>query len=178
MKIACLGWGSLIWDSRELNIPREKWNKDGPALPIELSRKSADGRVTLIIDKKAELQTVFWVELEQKDLDTARCLLAKREGTKFEKIHFINVGASIDKKDQIESCVLDWLKIKKLESAIWTGLSYADSVAPTETEIIEHLSKLVGCDKERAEEYIRKAPAQIDTVYRRKIIEEFGWTPE
>ena len=87
MKIACLGWGSLIWNSGELNIPREKWNQDGPALPIEFARKSSDGRATLIIDDRAKSQTVFWVELEQKDMDSARCLLAKREGTKFENIH-------------------------------------------------------------------------------------------
>lgn len=176
MRIACLGWGSLTWDSRELNIPKEKWNEDGPALPIEFSRISNDGRVTLIIDEKAELQTILWVELEQKELNEARCLLARREGTKFEKISYINANADINKENKIESNIVNWLNIKKLDVAIWTGLSYKNNMRPTEDQIIEHLGNLEDCDKERAEEYIRKAPVQINTAYRRRMVKEFGWT--
>ena len=44
MKIAILGWGSLIWSRRELKIDLKKgkrgWYKRGPFLPIEFARIS------------------------------------------------------------------------------------------------------------------------------------------
>lgn len=49
MKIAILGWGSLIWDKRNLRLAGE-WQVGGPVLPIEFSRVSGYGRLTLVID--------------------------------------------------------------------------------------------------------------------------------
>ena len=59
MKIACIGWGSLIWDPRELKIGND-WNDDGPMLPVEFTRISSDKRVTLIIDKQAKRVRTLW----------------------------------------------------------------------------------------------------------------------
>jgi hypothetical protein len=49
MKIVILGWGSLIWDPRDLPH-QEPWLDDGPKLPLEFSRISKDRRLTLVID--------------------------------------------------------------------------------------------------------------------------------
>jgi hypothetical protein len=43
MKIAILGWGSLVWDPRELNVADE-FNVVGPTLPIEFCRISGNQR--------------------------------------------------------------------------------------------------------------------------------------
>ena len=48
-KIACIAWGSLVWDPRELPVTAV-WRRDGPALPIEFARCSVDRRITLVID--------------------------------------------------------------------------------------------------------------------------------
>lgn len=48
MTIVCLCWGSLIWDAGELPVC-SAWHADGPALPIEFARESADGRITLVV---------------------------------------------------------------------------------------------------------------------------------
>ena len=52
MKIAILGWGSLLWQPKDLQFDKEiGWSKNGPMLPIEFARISKDGRLTLVITK-------------------------------------------------------------------------------------------------------------------------------
>ncbi|HOW68396.1 MAG TPA: hypothetical protein P5055_13320 [Candidatus Paceibacterota bacterium] len=51
MSIAILGWGSLIWNPRDLPITGD-WQGDGPVLPIEFTRISDNGRLTLVIDER------------------------------------------------------------------------------------------------------------------------------
>jgi len=48
MRIAVLGWGSLIWkpDKPAISAP---WHANGPLLPIEFARISLDGRLTLVL---------------------------------------------------------------------------------------------------------------------------------
>ena len=78
MTIACLGWGSLCWDAREL--PVHEWRKDGPILPLEFARQSQDGRITLAVTVGGtELQTL-WAELSAVSLEDAANLLRSREG--------------------------------------------------------------------------------------------------
>ena len=50
MKIAVLAWGSLVWDRRGLVIA-EDFRPVGPLVPVELSRVSRDGRLTLVLDE-------------------------------------------------------------------------------------------------------------------------------
>jgi hypothetical protein len=45
MKIAIVGWGSLIWDPRDLHLATA-------ILPIEFSRISDNGRLTLVVDER------------------------------------------------------------------------------------------------------------------------------
>src|SRR5580693_6858747 len=79
MRIACLGWGSLVWDPRELSIRRE-WFKDGPFVPVEFARQSSDGRMTLVIDRRAAPIRVLWAHMVPVELSVARDALRDREG--------------------------------------------------------------------------------------------------
>jgi hypothetical protein len=79
--IACLGWGSLIWNPRDLPI-RGRWFDDGPLLPIEFAQESRDGRITLVICEVDYRVRTYWALLEATDLQTAKSDLAAREEIK------------------------------------------------------------------------------------------------
>ena len=57
MKIACIGWGSLVWSPGVLRCKGE-WQLDGPFLPLEFARTSKDGRLTLVLSKRG--LTALW----------------------------------------------------------------------------------------------------------------------
>ncbi len=186
MKIACLGWGSLIWNHGELKVPKSKWRKGGPLLPIEFTRISTNECVTLVIDGVAKKEVrVLWAELKKIDkLEDAICLLAKREGTICNNIHYyckVNGKFHDEVNEKIKGKITEWLERKKLDAVVWTGLRPKNRNGGGHllvAGVIKHLKGLDPCDKKRAEEYIRKAPKQIDTEYRKEIEAEFGWTPE
>jgi len=175
-KIACIGWGSLIWNPKGLKI-QNKWFESGPILPIEFTRISKDNRVTLIIDNEAKPIRTLWALMTCDDIEEAINSLRDREGTKKTDIHSIDQRE--DTKDEIKIDIQKWLKEKNIDTAIWTGLSFSektDSKRPSIDAIISHLKKIEYRERVLAEEYIRKAPIQVDTEYRRRIEFEFGWT--
>jgi hypothetical protein len=68
-----------------------------------------------------------------------------------------------------------------LDAAVWTNLGSkfdgTDGRTPTETEVVAYLQALEGEAREAGEEYVRRAPRQIATSYRRAIERALGWTP-
>jgi hypothetical protein len=183
-KIACLGWGSLIWDPRSLPI-RRPWFTDGPLLPIEFARESKDKRITLVIvpNNLAEVACVraLWALMVATDLGVARAELAKREGTDVK-----NISCWPDEvlPKEVGEVVEAWAKEKALDGVVWTALSpkfnNEDCRMPGVDEVLKHLGKLSHSDYAAwncAQEYVRKAPRQIDTEWRRRMECEFGWTP-
>src|SRR5688572_24277517 len=85
MPIACLGWGSLVWDPRELPI-QEQWFSDGPLIRVEFLRESRDKRVTLVLHDSASPVRSLWALMTVTSLDEAATTLAVREGISKENI--------------------------------------------------------------------------------------------
>ena len=143
MKIACIGWGSLIWRPEGLPI-HDKWFEDGPILPIEFSRHSADDRMTLIIDEQAQPNRTLWALMTTAILNEAIEALKQREGSKkTEVIHYIT--ADTEQATGVKIEVLKWLKTMNLDAAIWTGFSYSDKTnkqRPTINYVLNHLKNL------------------------------------
>ncbi len=187
MKIAILGWGSLIWNPQNLNYHKELgWYTEGPFLPIEFSRISSNGRLTLVIDKNAEmLQTLFAISHYEK-LDEALLDLAVREGCSKGKIGYCYKDKSgffcypVNFNFNFKSNIEKWMETTDdIDAVLWTNLSVkfnnAIGLKHTEENVIKYLETLDENIKPLAEEYIRKAPKQIDTKMRRAIEERLNW---
>jgi hypothetical protein len=181
MKIACLAWGSLVWDPQVLPI-QKCWFKDGPLLPIELARHSRTDCITLVIVPGVRDVRSLWTPLIVPDLDTAKLKLAEREGIKTEDIpRYIGYVSSTESSNgQSAEVIRRWASYIGLDAVVWTNLPpkfQNEARVPTVEEVIAFLQTRPPETKKRAEEYIRKTPRQIDTEYRRRIEVELNWTP-
>jgi hypothetical protein len=185
MLIACLGWGSLVWDPRELPVRRE-WFADGPLLPIEFARKSGGDRVTLVLLRKAPLVRSLWTLMSVEDLQAAKEALADREGMRGEnKTKDIGYWSLRENSGGvILEIIAKWASnVVGIEAVIWTDLAptFSNEYNPgLADKVIAHLRcpTLSHEKRQYAEQYIRRAPKQIDTEVRRKIEQELGWLPQ
>lgn len=179
MKIACLGWGSLIWDARELSI-RGEWFKDGPFAPVEFTRQSSDGRMTLVIEPRATPVRLLWAQMLPTNLPSAREALRDRECIRGKE--WSSCIGSWQSGETAPANIPDlpaWAVAHGLDAAIWTALGprFRDKeVSPPIEEVIEYLRGLQGPLREHAKQYIERAPRQIDTDYRRQIEAALGWS--
>lgn len=180
MIVACLGWGSLVWDPRELPI-RGKWFEDGPFLPVEFARESQDGRITLVIVQSAKVVRSLWCIMEVDDLSKAKTALSKREGIHRENIakHIGVCEAGKQTNDSVKSIINDWALNLKLDAVIWTNLppKFGEKeIDPSAKQLISYFEKLDINKRRLAENHIRMTPKQIDTKYRRLFEKRFGWS--
>ncbi len=178
MKIACIGWGSLIWRPDTLLIHRE-WFSDGPFLPIEFGRQSKDGRLTLVITNDAKPLRTLWALMATSDLAKAKKSLELRESTIPANIS--SITATEDTSDEIKISIKKWLLSLDIDAAIWTNLPpkfKEEKRVPTIQEAITYFREMDINSRKIAEEYVRKTPRQIDTEYRREFEKHLGWTYE
>ena len=181
MRIACLGWGSLVWDPGGLPVRRE-WFADGPLLPIEFARHSRDGRVTLVLLDQAPVVRSLWTLMSITELQVAKEALANREGmTGADKTK--NIGYwSADQKSSglaVEE-IADWASRIECEAVIWTALpaTFGDEFSPVLVgKVIDHLRPLSHEKRRNAERYVKRTPRQLDTEVRRIAEKDFGWLP-
>jgi hypothetical protein len=179
MKIACLGWGSLIWDPRALPIQPE-WFKDGPFAPVEFTRESSGSRITLVIDPTASPVRLLWAHMISADLPSAKKALRDRENIPGE--NWASKIGSWQQGEPVPAIMPElpkWADAHGLDAVIWTALGpkFGDTEAsPSVDQVIEHLRGLTGTARENAKRYIECAPRQIDTEYRRRIEAALGWS--
>nr|WP_315158793.1 hypothetical protein [uncultured Flavobacterium sp.] len=184
MKIAILGWGSLIWQPKELKFDTNiGWKENGSVLPIEFARISKDGRLTLVITPNGtEVPTLYSVS-SFDSLDLAVLNLAVREGSGRKSI-----GCYDKSKDEFypidfsfKENIKNWIQTTDFDAVIWTNLPEKldlENVTKTEKDPdgrIDYLQNLKGSKSALAEEYIRNTPKQIATKYRNQIIKTLGW---
>lgn len=171
-----MGWGSLVWDPRELPIRRE-WFKDGPFVPVEFTRQSADGRTTLVIDPGAVPVRVLSAHMLSVDMLSASEALRVREGVPTRgweaKIGSWERGNSA--RDRIPG-LANWASAHDVDAVVWTALKPkfgGTERSPPIDEVVDYLRGLCGPVRDHAKKYIERAPRQVDTEYRRQI--EAAW---
>jgi len=179
MMIACLGWGSLVWDPRELPI-RKEWFKDGPFVPVEFTRQSTDGRITLVIEAHAMPMRVLWALMVPADLQVAERALCRREGIR-DKDCSSGIGSWQHEQAAPANIpgLSTWAEGHGVDAVVWTALGSRfknEDRSPSADEVIEYLRELRGSIRECAKRYVEQTPAQIDTDYRREIEAVLGWT--
>jgi len=181
-RIAILGWGSLIWCPRQLQYEGE-WQQDGPVLPIEFSRISSDGRLTLVIDTQRGVDTpTRFVASSHTDLKSAIENLRDRECTLERNIGYIDVVNGQQRcrnGERVCQAIRDWAAELGFDAVIWTDLlpKFEEGKPFTVENAVAYLQSLSPAKAACAREYIRNAPQEVDTPLRRRL-DEVGWLDE
>lgn len=176
MKIAILGWGSLIWDPQDL--PREGiWERPGPSLCLEFSRVSRDCRLTLVInpDHGEDCKT-YYVLSPRVDIDDAIEDLRSREGTPNKSnIGFVDLERDREQgRDQGSVDIIrGWAEKRGFSGIVWTDLE-ANFEKQTGKQFgvdaaVAYLEGLPKTAHKLAMKYIDNAPAEVSTPLRSKL---------
>ena len=182
MKIAILGWGSLLWD-KHLEFDRHigDWLAGGPYLKLEFSRvsKSRAGALTLVIDEThgANCQVSYALSKRINPRD-AICDLRCREGTILKSIGYHFSDCSSSGEPVVSNGIGIWMKTNGIDVAVWTGLpSNFQNIVDQPFSIptaLTYLSDLPSEGKAKAAEYVWRAPEFIQTPLR-SALEVVPW---
>jgi hypothetical protein len=114
------------------------------------------------------------------DLNAARQGLAAREGSQLSSIGVWNNAPAVD--GQVAKTIGEWALTKNIDAVVWTaltsGLTDGHNSFPTYGDVLSHLRDLPHERRRVAEEYVCRAPRQIDTEYRRGFERDLGWRPK
>jgi len=177
--IACLGWGSLVWDPQDLPIQRE-WFADGPLVRVEFARKSSDKRITLVLDASANPVRSLWGIMDTDDVDAAREALGARECIPQKNINRdIGTWTVGQSSPQMILSLPEWAISRGVSDVVWTALppKLPGARGSAASRVVRHLAGLTGQQRANAERYVRRTPRQIDTLHRRLIEAELQWKP-
>lgn len=168
--IACLGWGSLLWNPDRLPLDGD-WREDGPILPIEFARVSGRGRITLVVTDRGAPVRTLWVPLAVATLDEATAALAEREGVRTTR----PIGRVPGGDDYpFAEIVSAWVRDMGFGGAVWTALKpgmdeKARGPVPTLAQLRIHIATLGEAERADALQYVERAPPQVQTPYREPL---------
>jgi hypothetical protein len=146
----------------------------------------------LVIAEGADDIVTLWAMSGLRDLESARLNLQVREGAKsVDSIGYVTAdaahmapirgaGGAKDETDRLVQRLRTWMSEHHLDAVIWTDLrtNYLKETGdePTPDNVVALLStKLKPEERNRAEDYIRHAPRQIETALRKEIEVRLGW---
>jgi hypothetical protein len=189
VKIAVLAWGSLVWDPRDLRTAAE-FVANGPLLPIEFCRISADGRLTLAIDETfGDVCKTYSAPSALESLEAAIDNLRIREGMpNAHAVGFVEPASgrqsdvAVERHPDAVETIAAWAASSGYDAVIWTALaSNFDEPGKggepfSVTAAIRYLERLEGEDAAkftRALAYIRQAPSEVETPVRERVLKRW-----
>lgn len=187
IKIAILGWGSLLWEEsqKDFDDQHEGWNFDGPSLKIEFSRKSSSrgNALTLVIDPiHGHECRVAYTLSKRPNPDAAIIDLRAREKTIEGNIGRFFADGS--RRHSRNSAALDgigvWARSKSIDVVLWTDLPGSFDNVPQSDFLnvaVDHVQHLPPEGKVKAAEYVWRAPSFVATPLRR-VLEVAPWFPK
>ena len=118
--IACIGWGSLVWDPLPLQC-KGGWQPDGPILPLEFARTSLDGRLTLVLTAGAVPISSLWTELDYASAGEAKEALMLRENSKFPAV--VGTWPGPPPRHAVGAdAIAAWAAKRGMDAVLWTAL--------------------------------------------------------
>jgi len=181
VKVAIIGWGSLVWKPEPLLIVGN-FEPTTLHLPIEICRISKNKTLTLAIDGTCGKLCPVYVATSGFDkLSDSIKDLREREETNRKNIGFVDLLAE-QRSASAQSRGFKTVEIIKLwamesgyDAAVWTALSsnFAETDKANEAfsidAAIRYLERLNDETLDCALNYIRRAPAQVQTPVRAAV---------
>jgi hypothetical protein len=185
VKTVVLAWGPTVSDAGDLRVAAP-FAAEGPLLPVEFCRVSADGRLTLAIDESfGAVCTTYAAPSAIESLDGAIDNLREREGlASADAIGFVEPASerqsevAAERHPQALATIGAWVAAKGYDAAIWNGAqsNFGDWGKGGEpfsvSAALEYLEALERDDPETfadALAYIRNAPAEVETPVRERV---------
>lgn len=184
MRIAILGWGSLIWDLENLSphVSGDWHMSGGPLLPMEFSRVSAKRKMGLVVcldpDVGKDCPTHV-IRSSRRKLDDAISDLAIRERSPIDRIGAVGDSFRRGRMPEVIDRVIAWCLETGWDAAIWTDLE-PNFLDHTGQEFslragFSYLQTLTGDSLTEAHRYITNAPVQTRTPMRRFLETDPWW---
>jgi hypothetical protein len=180
MKIAILGWGSLLWDKADLQLATP-FELTGPNLPIEFCRVSKNHRLTLIIDETfgTLCQTYAATSAHAELSDAIENLRLREAMSGAQDVGYVETAsqersaAATDRHPHAVETIADWAQHAGYDAVIWTALdSHFERQTREPFSVNAAMRFLEGLEQNdteafaRALHYIRNAPAATQTPVR------------
>jgi hypothetical protein len=194
LKIAILGWGSLLWDDRpefkSFNDRLNGWNNDGPTLRLEFARvsESRDNALTLVLveEPAGAPCTVAHALINRKLLEDAICDVRCREGANLADIGYCVVNDPQDSRGYdtaVVNAIRAWAAEKEFDAVVWTDLrsNFPEKSKPkaefSVLAAVAHIQHLDPKGKSKAAEYVWRAPVFVQTPLRTVLQAEPWFQP-
>lgn len=145
---------------------------------VDFLRRSSRNRVTLVLHESAAPVPSLWNIIPAASWQVAKQHLVVREGVE-QWPHMISHWTAGEPEPPNIQGLPQWAAAKEVHHVLWTSLpprwNQQDGNVPTSLEVVGFFQRLSPENRLYAEEYVRKAPAQIVTLIRTAVETELGW---